>query len=111
MRLHEFEAMDIFETMGIPVPRRRIAESIEEALMVAGKIGYPVIIKAQVLVGGRGLAGGLKIASSPEELGEIVETLFSSEIKGLYVQKILIAEKAEITFEDQTTPSGPDGTN
>ncbi|MBM4347062.1 MAG: succinyl-CoA synthetase subunit beta [Deltaproteobacteria bacterium] len=99
MRLHEFEAMDIFETMGIPVPRRGVAETVEEALCVSGKIGYPVIAKTQVLVGGRGLAGGIKMASSPEELREISGTLLGSEIKGLPVRKILVAEKAEVTKE------------
>ena len=57
MRLHEYEALDIFEQNGIPVPRRGIASDMHEALRVAGEIGYPVIVKAQVLVGGRGLAG------------------------------------------------------
>jgi succinyl-CoA synthetase beta subunit len=56
MRLHEFEATDIFEASGIPVPRRGVAETVEEALHVAGEIGYPVMAKAQVLVGGRGLS-------------------------------------------------------
>lgn len=91
--------MDIFETMGIPVPRRGIAETVEEAHLVAGEIGYPVVVKAQVLVGGRGLAGGVKIASNPEELRETAEALLGSEIRGLPVRKILIAEKAEIAQE------------
>ena len=57
MRLHEFEAADIFESMGIPVPRRGVASSVQEAVHVAGEIGYPVMLKAQVLVGGRCPAG------------------------------------------------------
>ena len=73
MRLHEYEALDIFEQNGIPVPRRGIASTMHEALHVAGEIGYPVILKAQVLVGGRGLAGGIKTASSPDELKEVAE--------------------------------------
>ena len=99
MRLHEFEAADIFEAMGIPVPRRAVAETVEEALHVAGEIGYPVMAKAQVLVGGRGLAGGIRAASDQEELEEIAEALLGSEIKGLPVRKILVAEKAEISKE------------
>ena len=99
MRLHEFEAADIFEGVGIPVPRRGVAETVEEGLLVAGEIGYPVMVKAQVLVGGRGLAGGIKTASNPEELGEIAETLLGSEIKGLPVRKILVTEKAKISKE------------
>jgi succinyl-CoA synthetase beta subunit len=99
MRLHEFEATDIFETSGIPVPRRGVAETVQEALHLAGEIGYPVMAKAQVLVGGRGLAGGIKSASNQDELKEIAETLLGSEIKGLPVRKILVTEKAEISKE------------
>ena len=99
MRLHEFEAADIFEGVGIPVPRRGVAETVEECLHVAGEIGYPVMVKTQVLVGGRGLAGVIKTASNPEELGEIAETLLGSEIKGLPVRKILVTEKAKISKE------------
>ena len=99
MRLHEFETTDIFETSGIPVPRRGVAETVEEALHVAGEIGYPVMAKAQVLVGGRGLAGGIKAASNQEELEEVAESLLGSEIKGLPVRKILVTEKAEISKE------------
>jgi succinyl-CoA synthetase beta subunit len=99
MRLHEYEALDIFEQVGIPVPRRGVAGTMHEALQVAGEIGYPVMLKAQVLVGGRGLAGGIKAASTPDELKEKAEELLNSEIKGLPVRKILVCEKAEIAKE------------
>jgi succinyl-CoA synthetase beta subunit len=99
MRLHEYEALDIFEENGIPVPRRGIAGTMHEALHVAGEIGYPVVLKAQVLVGGRGLAGGIRTASSPDELKEIAEELLGSDIKGLPVLKILVCEKVEIMKE------------
>jgi len=99
MRLHEFEALDIFESMDIPVPRRRVARTVEEAVHVAREIGYPLVLKAQVLVGGRGLAGGIKTASTPEELEEMANTLLDSEIKGLRVRQILVVEKAEISKE------------
>jgi succinyl-CoA synthetase beta subunit len=99
MRLHEFEAMDIFESMGIPVPRRGIANTVQDAVHMAGEIGYPVMLKSQVLVGGRGLAGGIKVASSPEELETIADELLGSEIKGLSVRKILVSEKADISKE------------
>jgi succinyl-CoA synthetase beta subunit len=99
MRLHEYEALDIFAQNGIPVPRRGLASTVNEALRVAGEIGYPVVLKAQVLVGGRGLAGGIKIASTPDELKEKAESLLSSEIKGLPVSKILVCEKVEIAKE------------
>ena len=66
MRLYEYEGLDIFEGFGIPVPRRGVAESTEDALLIAGEIGYPVVLKAQVLVGGRGLAGGVKPLKRPK---------------------------------------------
>ncbi len=99
MRLHEYEALDIFEHNGIPVPRRAVVSTMHEALRVAGEIGYPVILKAQVLVGGRGLAGGIKTASSPEELKEVADSLLASDIKGLPVLKLLVCEKVEIAKE------------
>jgi succinyl-CoA synthetase beta subunit len=99
MRLHEYEAADIFEQAGIPVPRRIVVASAEEALSAAGQIGYPVVAKAQVLVGGRGLAGGIKIADSPKALEDQVNQLFDAEIKGMPVKKIMISEKAEIGEE------------
>jgi succinyl-CoA synthetase beta subunit len=99
MRLHEYEALDIFEENGIPVPRRGVAGTMHEALHVAGEIGYPVVLKAQVLVGGRGLAGGIRTASSPDELKEVAEELLGSDIKGLPVLKILVCEKVEIAKE------------
>ena len=99
MRLYEYEGLDIFEGFGIPVPRRGVAESTEDALLIAGEIGYPVVLKAQVLVGGRGLAGGVKTAETPEELEELSATLFNSEIKGLPVHKLMVCEKADILNE------------
>jgi succinyl-CoA synthetase beta subunit len=99
MRLHEYEALDIFEQIGIPVPRRGVAGTMHEALHVAGEIGYPVMLKAQVLVGGRGLAGGIRTASTPDELKEVAEVLLGSDIKGFPVHKILVCEKVEIAQE------------
>jgi succinyl-CoA synthetase beta subunit len=99
MRLHEYEALDIFEQIGIPVPRRGVAGTMHEALHVAGEIGYPVMLKAQILVGGRGLAGGIKTASGPDELKEVADAMLSSDIKGLPVRKILVCEKVEIAKE------------
>jgi succinyl-CoA synthetase beta subunit len=99
MRLHEYEALDIFEKNGIPVPRRGVASTMHEALHIAGEIGYPVMLKAQVLVGGRGIAGGIKTASTPDELKEVADALFGSDIKGMPVLKILVCEKVEIAKE------------
>jgi len=99
MRLHEFEAADIFESMGIPVPRRGVAATVQDAVHVAGEIGYPVMLKAQILAGSRGLAGGIREASTPETVKETAEELLISEINGLPVRKLLVAEKADIAQE------------
>ena len=99
MRLHEFETVNIFEAAGIPVPRRGVAGTVEEALLVAGEIGYPVMLKSQVLVGGRGLAGGIKAAYHQEELEEIAEALLGCEVKGATVRNLLVTEKADISKE------------
>ena len=99
MRLQEYEAADIFEKAGIPVPRRTVVETTGEAVSAGGEIGYPVVIKAQVLVGGRGLAGGIKTAKSPHELEIQADQLLGSDIKGLPVNKILISQQIEIEKE------------
>ncbi|MBW1996832.1 MAG: succinate--CoA ligase subunit beta [Deltaproteobacteria bacterium] len=99
MRLYEYEAADFFEKTGIPVPRRGVAETTEEAIRLAGELGYPVILKAQVLAGGRGLAGGIKTASGPDELEQLCSAMLNSEIKGLPVRKILVSEMADISAE------------
>ncbi|PIP07212.1 MAG: succinyl-CoA synthetase subunit beta [Syntrophobacteraceae bacterium CG23_combo_of_CG06-09_8_20_14_all_50_8] len=99
MRLHEYEALDIFEQNRIPVPRRGVAGDVYEALHVAGEIGYPVMLKAQVLVGSRGLSGGIETASSQDDLKEVAGALLESEIKGFPISKILVCEKVEIARE------------
>lgn len=99
MRLHEYEGADIFEKNGIPVPKRGVAETTDGALVIAGEIGYPVILKAQVLVGGRGLAGGIRTAADPDALKESCDQLFGSDIKGLPVEAIMVSEMADIEQE------------
>jgi succinyl-CoA synthetase beta subunit len=99
MRLYEHEAADIFESVGIPVPRRGLVQSPEEAVDLAGRIGYPVMLKSQVLAGGRGLAGGIKAACSPEEAEELARTLFNLEIRSMPVSKILVSEKVNASKE------------
>ena len=99
MRLYEYEAADIFESMGIPVPMRGVAETPEEALRISEKIGFPVVLKAQVLVGGRGLAGGVRTSSSSLEVIDTARELFKTEIKGLPVRKILVTRKVDIINE------------
>ena len=71
MRLYEFQAKEIFAEHGITIPRGKVAYSPEEAARIATEIGAPVALKAQVLVGGRGLAGGIKFADDTNEAEEI----------------------------------------
>ncbi|MCE5265538.1 MAG: succinate--CoA ligase subunit beta [Deltaproteobacteria bacterium] len=99
MRLHEYEVLDIFEQAGIPVPRRGLAATVDEALRAAREIGYPVVLKAQVLVGGRGLAGGIKAVESPDELEAAAGALLSADIKGFPVHRLLVCDKVEVTQE------------
>ncbi len=99
MRLHEYEAMDIFETFGIPLPERGVAGTVDDAVRVAEKTGYPAVLKSQVLVGGRGLAGGIRIAETPDELRKTAEALFEMDIKGLPVREIMVCGKAFIRKE------------
>jgi len=99
VRLHEYEAADIFEKAGISVTNRRLVNGPAEAIKAAEEIGYPVVVKAQVLVGGRGKAGGIKMAHTADELGAIVNALLGSKIKGLPVNCLLISEKKAIIQE------------
>jgi len=99
MRLHEYEADDIFEAAGIPVPRRGVAQTPEEAANIAADIAAPVVLKAQVLVGGRGKAGGVKFADSPQNAHIAAKSLFSNKIKGFTPQSLLVAQRADIVRE------------
>ena len=99
MRLHEYEGAAIFEKFGIPVPRRGVVRTVEGALRIADEIGFPVVLKSQVLVGGRGLAGGIKTANSSDALEKAADDLFSMEIKGLPVKEIMISERVKIAKE------------
>lgn len=99
MKLHEYEGMDIFENSGIPVPERGVARTVDEAANIGQALGYPVVLKAQVLVGGRGLAGGICMADGPEELKKTAEALFGAKIKGHPVERIMVCKKAAIKQE------------
>jgi succinyl-CoA synthetase beta subunit len=99
MRLHEYEAAAIFERYGIPVPERDLASSPEEARKIAERLGCPVVLKAQVLIGGRGLAGGVRFANNPEEAYDCSIEMLGSEIKGSRAGNILVAQKVNIEKE------------
>jgi len=93
MRLFEYEAKEIFREFGIPVPKGLTVRSPEEAASATKKIGLPVAIKAQVLVGGRGKAGAVKFASNMEEAVAETKNLMNEKIKGHKARSVLIEEK------------------
>lgn len=99
MKLFEYEAKEIMKSYGLPIPQGFIAKSVDEALAIAEKIGLPVMLKAQVLVGGRGKAGGIKSASTLDEVASISKQLFSLKIKDESVESILIEKKLSIVKE------------
>ncbi len=99
MRLHEHEGVEIFDKAGIPVPRYRVVGTVEEALKAGDVIGYPVMVKAQVLVGGRGLAGGIQPAGTPQELETHAGSLIGSQVRGLPVRKVMVCARQDIARE------------
>jgi succinyl-CoA synthetase beta subunit len=98
LKLYEYEAKEIASRYGIPVPRGKLARTPDEAYIVASELGSTVI-KAQVLVGGRGLAGGVKIAQTPWEAREAAFKLLESSIRGVKVNIVLVEEKICVSRE------------
>ncbi len=99
MKLHEYQSKQIFSRYGIPIPKGRIAVTAQEAEHIAEELGGRVVIKSQVLVGGRGKAGGIRLAKNPDEAEELAAQILAMEIKGLPVRKILVDEAAQIEKE------------
>jgi len=96
MKLFEYQAKDLFKKNGIPVPKSRLAKTAEEAEKLAAEMNIPLALKSQVLVGGRGKAGGIKFADNPSQVKELVQDLLKLEIKGERVDSILLEEKLNI---------------
>nr|MBN1229712.1 ADP-forming succinate--CoA ligase subunit beta [Anaerolineae bacterium] len=99
MKLHEYQSKFRFAEYGIPIPRGKVASTPEEAHAIALEIGGPVVIKAQVLVGGRGKAGGVKLAKTADEAEQHARQILGMDIKGLTVKKVLIDPASEIKDE------------
>jgi succinyl-CoA synthetase beta subunit len=99
VKLHEYQAREIFRDFGIPVPGGELARSPEEAYRIAGEVGKQVVVKAQVHVGGRGKAGGVKLAKDPADAKEKTAAILGMNIKGLTVDKVLVAEAVDIKEE------------
>ena len=99
MKLHEYQSKRVFAQYGVPIPNGEVASTPAEARAIAEKIGNPVVIKSQVLVGGRGKAGGIKLARTPDEAEEVAGQILGMDIKGLTVEKVLVDAAADIRSE------------
>jgi succinyl-CoA synthetase beta subunit len=99
MRLLEYQGKELFAKAGIPVPRGRVAATVEEAVEIMREHPRPSVVKAQVLVGGRGKAGGVKFCSTPEDVVEPARTILGMTIKGEVARRILIEERMDIRQE------------
>jgi succinyl-CoA synthetase beta subunit len=99
MKLHEYQARDLLAKFGIPVTGGGVASTPAEARAIAEQIGGKVVVKAQVFVGGRGKAGGVKLADTPEQAEQVASQILGMDIKGLTVEKVLVAEA--ITYDKE----------
>jgi succinyl-CoA synthetase beta subunit len=99
LKLHEYQSKLLFAQNGIPIPRGKVAATAREASDIADELGGRVVIKSQVLVGGRGKAGGIKLARSHGEAEDLAAQILGMTIKGLPVRKVLVDEAADIRQE------------
>jgi succinyl-CoA synthetase beta subunit len=95
MKIHEYQARELFQTAGIPVPKGKLCKTPEEVREATREIGKPVVIKSQILVAGRGKAGGIKPAENENQAFEIARNLLGSTIKGIKVNSVLVVEAAK----------------
>ena len=99
MDLFEYQGKQYFARFGIATPAGDVADTVDEALAVAERIGYPVVLKAQVKVGGRGKAGGVKLASNADEVRTYAGTILGLDIKGHIVRRLWVEEASSIAKE------------
>lgn len=99
MRLYEFEGKELFKKFKIPVLENKLALNPDDVYKMSSDLGYPVVLKSQVLTGGRGKAGGIKFADGANEARTVGEELFNLKIKSFPVEKVLIEPKLEIQQE------------
>ncbi len=99
MNIHEYQAKDILRAEGVPIPAGEVATTAEQVEAIASRIGGMVVVKAQVHTGGRGKAGGVKLAKSPTEAREIASKILGMTINGLTVYKVLVTAAADIATE------------
>jgi succinyl-CoA synthetase beta subunit len=99
VNLHEYQARELLRRHGIPVPDGDVATSPEQVATIATRLGTRVVVKAQVHAGGRGKAGGVKLAATPREAADVASKILGMQIKGLTVQQVLVVPAAEIASE------------
>jgi len=99
MDLLEYQGKQLFARHGVPVPTGRPAQSVEEAVAAADEVGYPCVVKAQVLIGGRGKAGGIKVAKDREEAREHSKAILGMDIRGFTVHEVWIEAASDIDEE------------
>ena len=99
MDLLEYQGKQLFAKHGVPVPEGRPADNVDDAVAAADALGYPVVIKAQVLIGGRGKAGGIKLAKDSGEAREHAEAILGMDIRGFTVHEVWIEKASDIAEE------------
>jgi succinyl-CoA synthetase beta subunit len=99
MDLLEYQGKELFKKHGVPVPEGRAASSVPEAVEAADELGYPVVIKAQVLIGGRGKAGGIKLADDRHEAEQHAEAILGMDIRGFTVHELYVERASDIEEE------------
>lgn len=99
MKIHEYQAKEIFSRYAIPITKEKVCFTVDKITQAASEFEMPVVVKAQVLVGGRGKAGGVKLARSVEEATAAGEKILGMDIKGLTVEKVLVAQGIKFNSE------------
>ncbi len=99
MKLHEYQAKGVFADAGIPTPDSQLASDVDGAVAAADEIGYPVAIKAQVQVGGRGKAGGIELVDDADEAREAAGAILGMDLKGYHVDRVLVEGAVDFTDE------------
>jgi succinyl-CoA synthetase beta subunit len=99
VNIHEYQAKELLRAEGIPIPAGEVATTPKDAETIARKIGRTVVIKAQVHAGGRGKAGGVKLAKNPEEANQVASKILGMKIKGLTVHRVLVTAAEDIASE------------
>src|SRR5207302_3339398 len=103
MDLLEYQGKQLFARHDVPVPSGRPASTVEEAVAAADEIGYPCVVKAQVQIGGRGKAGGIKIANDRDEARAHAEAILGMDIRGLTVHEVWVEAASDIAEEYYTS--------